>query len=199
LHQEHCDIVELLGPDRESTSLEYKASLRAHADSSEVFKPLETMCLKTIAAFLNSRDGGTLLIGVTDSGSIHGLDADYASRTKMTQDPRDWYQQHLANIIITSMGEAAATNVRPAILHVDGHDICRLQVDPCRFPVDARVMYQQPGGPKETRTEFFVRVANGTRALDPLEREKYILGRWGSGATIGTIASDAPGLDGEGS
>jgi type I restriction enzyme M protein len=33
--------------------------------------------------------------------------------------------------------------------------------------------------PKETRTEFFVRVANGTRALDVVERDKYILSRWG--------------------
>jgi hypothetical protein len=84
----------------------------------------------------------------------------------MTQDPRDWYQQHLANIVVTSMDEAAATNIRPAILHVDGHDICRLQVDPCRFPVDAKVMYQQPRGPKETRTESFVRVANGASAVN---------------------------------
>ena len=77
------------------------------------------------------------------------------------------------------MGDAAATNVRPYIHHVDGHDICRVQVDPCGFPVDAKVIYQKPNGPKETRTEFFVRVANGTKALDAVEREKYILSRWG--------------------
>lgn len=177
-HQEHCDIVELLGPDRESTHLEYKATLRTHADSGEVFKPLETASLKTIAAFLNSRDGGTLLIGVADDGTIHGLEGDYASRSKTDQDPRDWFQQHLANIISTSMGEAAATNVRPYVHHVDGHDICRVQVDPSGFPVDAKVIHQKPDGPKETRTEFFVRVANGTKPLDPVEKQKYIAQRW---------------------
>ena len=78
------------------------------------------------------------------------------------------------------MGDAAATNVRPYIHHVDGHDLCRVQVDPCAFPVPARVIYQKPGGTKEARTEFFVRVANGTRVLDAVEREKYVLGRWGS-------------------
>ncbi|HSS12107.1 MAG TPA: ATP-binding protein, partial [Acidimicrobiales bacterium] len=179
-HQEYCDIVELLGPDKESTHLEYKATLRTHQDTGETFKPLETACLKTIAAFLNSRDGGTLLIGVGNDGTVHGLDADYASRSKAERDPRDWFQQHLANIISTSMGDAAATSVRPHIHHVDGHDICRVQVDPCGFPVDAKVIYQKPNGPKETRTEFFVRVANGTKALDVVEREKYILTRWGS-------------------
>lgn len=179
-HQEHCDIVELLGPDRESAHLEYKSTLRTHADSGETFKPLETACLKTIAAFLNSREGGTLLIGVADDGTVHGLDTDYASRTTTGQDPRDWFQQHLANIVSTAIGDAAATNVRPYIHHVHGHDICRVQVDPCRFPVPAKVIYQKPGGPKETRTEFFVRVANGTKALDAVEREKYVVSRWGS-------------------
>lgn len=178
-HQEFCDIVDLLGPDRESAHLEYKASLRTAQETGETFKPLETASLKTIAAFLNSREGGTLLIGVADNGAIHGLEADYASRSKTTQDPRDWFQQHLANIISASMGDAAATMVRPAILHVDGHDICRVQVDPSGFPVEARVIYQKPGGPKEVRTEFFVRVANGTRSLDAVEKEKYLLARWG--------------------
>lgn len=183
LHQEHCDIVELLGPDRESAHLEYKASLRTHAATGETFKPLETASLKTIAAFLNSREGGTLLIGVADDGTIHGLEADYASRSKADHDPRDWFQHHLANIVSTAMGDAAATNVRPYVHHVDGHDICRVQVDPCGFPVDAKVIHQRPSGPKATRTEFFVRVANGTRALDAVEREKYIKSRWGSATT----------------
>ena len=152
-----------------------------------MLKPLETAALKTIAAFLNSRDGGTLLIGVADDGSIHGLEADYATRTKPGQDPRDWFQQHLANIISAAMGDAAATNVRPDIRHVDGLDICRVQVDPCGFPVDARVMYQKPDGPKEMRTEFFVRVANVTKALDAVQREKYVVGRWATGrSTSGT-------------
>jgi hypothetical protein len=172
--------VDLLGPDRESTHLEYKATLRTHADSGETFKPLETASLKTIAAFMNSREGGTLLIGVADDGTVHGLESDYASRSKTDQDPRDWFLQHLANIISTSMGDAAATLVRPQIHQVNGGEVCRVQVDPAGFPVDAKVIIQKPGGPKETRTEFYVRIANGTKALDAVEREKYIAGRWGA-------------------
>jgi len=79
------------------------------------------------------------------------------------------------------MGDAAATNVRPTVLQVDGHDLCRVRVGPCAFPVEAKVVYQKVDGPKEVRTEFFVGVANGTKTLDAVEREKYILGRWGSG------------------
>ena len=47
-----------------------------------------------------------------------------------------------------------------------------VQVDPCAFPVPARVIHRKPGGSKETRAEFFVRVANGTKALDAVERER---------------------------
>ena len=126
-----------------------------------------------------SKDGELVELGVADDGTVHGLESDYASRSRRDQDARDWFQQHLGNIITASMGDAAATNVRPQLHRVDGHDVCRIQVDPSGFPVDAKVIYQKPGGPKETRTEFFVRVANGTKALDTVEREKYIHSRWG--------------------
>ncbi len=71
------------------------------------------------------------------------------------------------------MGDAAATNVRPYIHRVDGLDICRVQAHPSGFPVDAKVIYQKPDKPKEVRTEFLVRVANSTKALDAVQREKY--------------------------
>jgi len=44
--QEYCPIGELLGPDKENAHLEYKASLRTHAGTDEVYKPLETVVLK---------------------------------------------------------------------------------------------------------------------------------------------------------
>ena len=84
------------------------------------------------------------------------------------------------------MGDAAATNVRPRIHRVNGGDVCRVQVDPAAFPVDATVIVQKPGGPKESRTEFYVRIANGTKALSTVDRERYIAGRWGSAGSGAT-------------
>ena len=43
-----------------------------------VNKKLEEVILKTVAAFANSQ-GGTLLIGVDDEGTILGLEQDYLS------------------------------------------------------------------------------------------------------------------------
>ena len=57
--QEYCPIGELLGPPpKEGEHLEYKSTFRTHAETGELFKPLQTASLKTIAAFLNSREGG---------------------------------------------------------------------------------------------------------------------------------------------
>ncbi|MFZ1308476.1 MAG: hypothetical protein WAR60_04855 [Candidatus Microthrix parvicella] len=36
----------------------------------------------------------------------------------------------------------------------------------------------EPGGPKEKGTELYVRGLNGTKALDEVEKQKYIAQRW---------------------
>ena len=180
-YQEHCPIGELLGPDRESQYLEYKATLRTHAATGKPFKPLETASLKTIAAFANSRDRGTLLIGVADDGTVTGLDLDYQSLPKPGKDRRDLFVRHLMNIVVASMGEAAAADVSPLVLTVNGHDLCRVHVRPSAFPVDATVTIDK-SGQLEKKTAFYVRLANGTREIaDPSERQKYIASRWGNG------------------
>jgi type I restriction enzyme R subunit len=177
--QEHCPISELLGPDLESDTLEYKATLRTHKDGGELYKPLETASLKTIAGFLNSREGGTLLIGVSDDGGVWGLDSDYASLHKAGKDDRDLFQLHLINIASQSFGEAAAAEISAQFHTVDGKDLCRVHVRPSGFPVDAKVI-EPHNGQMTKETSFYVRVGNGTRKLNSVEREKYIASRWGS-------------------
>ena len=179
-YQEHCPIGDLLGPGKESQYLEYKATLRTHSASGEVYKPLETATLKTIAAFLNSREGGTLLVGVDDDGSTHGLEGDYASLHKEGMDDRDRFELHVGQLLVNSVGEAAATNVTTQIHTVEGHDLCRVHVRPCGFPVDATIVVDKKGS-LEKKKAFFVRINNGTREItDETEREKYIAMRWGA-------------------
>lgn len=59
----------------ESSKLEFKSTLRWNIHSGAIGKEIETAWLKTIVAFLNS-EGGALLVGVKDDGSIHGLSDD---------------------------------------------------------------------------------------------------------------------------
>jgi hypothetical protein len=180
-YQEHCPIGELLGPDRESQHLEYKATLRTHAATGKPFKPLLAAVLKTIAGFANSRDGGTLLIGVADDGTVSGLGLDYATVTKPGKNNRDLFLLLLTDVVVTSMGEAAAAAVTMQIHTVDGHDVCRVHVRPSPFPVDATVTVEKKGQ-FEKKTALYVRVANNTREItDATERQKYVAARWGNG------------------
>jgi type I restriction enzyme R subunit len=177
-YQEHCPIGELLGTDLESSSLEYKSTLRTHVDTGAVFEPLQTASLKTVAAFANSRMGGTLLIGVADDGTIVGLERDYASLRKTGKDDRDLFQLHLTNVLVASMGETVAANVSVQVHSVDGKDVCRVHVRPSSFPVDAKVTVEKKGQ-MEKKVAFYVRLANGTRELtDPDERQRYVADRW---------------------
>ena len=183
--QEHCPIGELLGPPpKESVHLEYKSTLRTRAGgeaAGELFKPLQTASLKTVAAFLNSREGGTLLIGVADDGSVFGLESDYATLRKSGKDDRDLFGLHLNQALINSVGMAAAANVTQEILPVGGKDLCRVHVKPSSFPVEAVVVEVDGNGQHVKKTLFYGRFGNGTRAItDPAERERYKVQVWGS-------------------
>jgi type I restriction enzyme, R subunit len=180
-YQEHCPIGELLVAG-ESAHLEYKSTLRTAASTGEVVKPLETASVKTVAAFANAPDGGTLLIGVADDGRVHGLASDYASLHKDGKDDRDLFQLHLAQVLINALGETAASSVSVQLHTVDGHDLCRVHVPPSSFPVDAHVVVDRKGQ-LEKKTAFFVRIGNGTRDItDATERQRYVAQRWGSRA-----------------
>jgi type I restriction enzyme, R subunit len=98
-----------------------------------------TASLKTVAAFGNSRDGGTLLIGVADDGTVCGLAADYASLHRAAKNDRDLFQLHLLNIVTAAMGGAAAARLSVQFHTIDGADVCRVHVQPSPVPVEADV------------------------------------------------------------
>jgi type I restriction enzyme R subunit len=178
--QEHCPIGELLGPPpKEGAHLEYKSTFRTRADTGELFQPLQTASLKTVAAFLNSREGGTLLIGVADDGSVFGLESDYATLHKPGKDDRDLFGLHLSQAIINSMGMAAAANVSQEILEVGGKDLCRVHVRTSSFPVEANVVEVDKNGQHVKKTVFYGRFGNATRPINDLgERERYKAQVW---------------------
>ena len=72
-HQKACPIHELL-ERTEDKHLEFKSSLWWDLKEGKKSRLVESASLKTIAAFLNSEFGGTLLIGVGDDGGVVGLE-----------------------------------------------------------------------------------------------------------------------------
>lgn len=81
--------------------------------------------LKTLAAFLNS-DGGTLLIGVSDTKEILGLETDSNSFTK--SDKLDEFQKHFDNLIAKSLGNHCHHFLKVEFPNIEGKTICAVTI-----------------------------------------------------------------------
>lgn len=175
-----CPIGDLLGPDREDQGLEYKSTLRwdIQAQSAKTGIPGKAV-VKTVAGFANAEAGGTLLIGVADDGSVHGLDDDYATFTSRDRGMRDRFGQHLQSLLVSHLGDAAAALATWEFHSVDGRDLVRVAVRPSEFAVFA-------GTGEDDRT-FYWRYPTGTKAVtDEGERRRLIVRRFGVASGTGS-------------
>ena len=151
----------------ENNRLEFKSSIRWDVDEGRVSKVLEGVAIKTIAGFLNA-EGGTLLIGVDDSGRAVGLAGDYKS---LKGQNRDAFEQHLQQVVARDLGEALSASYMTVNFHeIDGEDICQVTVDPSDEPVYVE---------NSKQALFYLRSGNLTRALPVDETVKYVQHRWG--------------------
>jgi hypothetical protein len=99
-HRPIGDLIDL----GESYVLEFKSTLQWDMIQLRQNKELRYGCLKTISAFLNS-EGGTLVIGVEDDGTILGLGHDL----KLLSGSRDKLEQLLTRLVTnTGSGDRAA-------------------------------------------------------------------------------------------
>ena len=80
----------------ESETVEYKSTLRTNLATDEKDVRMEKAVLKTIVAFLNT-NGGTLLIGIADDGSVVGID-------EQSFDNRDKLNLHMTHLIANQIG-----------------------------------------------------------------------------------------------
>lgn len=150
----------------EGSYLEFKSSLRWDMVESRTNRSLEGVVLKTLAGFLNSHKGGTLLIGVADDGDIIGLEKDYQTLKKPNQ---DGFEQTLMAAIATNLGADICQFVHVLFHVIDDKEVCRLIVSPAPRPV----FLEQGNTPK-----FFVRTGGGTRDLNIQEALDYVHSRW---------------------
>lgn len=148
----------------EGEQIEFKTCARWDAQLARVNRALEEAVARTIAGFLN-HDGGTLLIGVTDTGDLAGLQADY--QTLKRQD-RDGFQQFLMGLVQSKLGGHTCAQVHADFCEVRTKDVCRITVEPSAVPV-----YYQDG----SVARYFVRTGNGTRELDVREAIVHVARR----------------------
>ena len=126
---------------------------------------------KTIAGFANAK-GGTLLIGVSDSGRAVGLRSDY--ETFSDRQDIDAWLNWLTDVIISHLGRNLLRRLRVRIEIVDGMEICRIDIPALSVPTWSSAA-------KGDRL-LFERLPNSTRSIPKDQVEEFLLERFGIGS-----------------
>ncbi|WP_421789881.1 GmrSD restriction endonuclease domain-containing protein [Hyphobacterium sp.] len=159
------ELAELIS-DGETSTTEFKSTLRVNLHTNENDQRMELGVLKTIAGFINSRGGGSLVIGVADDGSPVGIDADkFPNEDKM--------YLHLINLIRDRIGADYMLYIHPRFDDYEDTRVLCVDCDPGRSPV-----YVKDG--KEHR--FYVRTGAATAELSGREAQEFIRQRFSGGA-----------------
>lgn len=155
----------------ESQTLEYKSSARWNVRAGQADKKMEQIIVKAVCGLLNG-DGGTLLVGVDDDGTVLGLDLDY--KTLGRQSNRDGYELFLRQLLDTNLSVSTAGMVSIRFEDVDGLDVCIVLVVPSGKPVFAKAPTGNAGA-----TDFWVRIGNACKQLHGDEMIEYQDLHWG--------------------
>src|SRR5690606_27482758 len=145
----------------ESRHVEFKSTARWNIHAGRVDKELELAVLKSIAGFMNAK-GGTLLIGVDDTGTPIGLEADLAT---VNRKDLDGFEAWLTTLMENALGGAATSNAEIDFPTIDGTTICRIRVHPSGSPTYVSM---------KDDDWFYVRLNNSTRRLSTREAVDYI-------------------------
>jgi predicted HTH transcriptional regulator len=156
------DSIALIVEAGESSTVEFKSSLRWDLRQNKKNDDITHASLKTMAAFMNTK-GGTLLIGVGDDGTAVGIEVD-----RFPNDDR--FLLHLYAVIKSSMGTDVTPMVEANLDIYAGKTVCVV-----RCKSSARPIYLKAKGKDE---EFFVRTGPSSDRLAPSELTRYIADRF---------------------
>ncbi len=152
----------------ESKTLEFKSTLRWNLKTDQRDdKVITHAALKTIAAFLNT-EGGDLLIGVADDGTVVGIERDGLAND-------DEFMRHLAQVVRNALGDRAGTCIDPKTQVVDGKTVCVVSCQRSPEPVYLRWKRTEAADDGD----FFVRSGPGTVKLSPESAGEYVRTRFG--------------------
>ncbi len=166
--------IELLLARGESETLEFKSSLRLGVPSGTVEPVVEKSILKTVAAFLNSHKGGTLIIGVEDNKNILGVEYDFPALGK--KQDLDGYELHLRNLLNRDFGSDSAPLIEILLHPIGEKHVCEVRVKPGRH--DYMLVEADKNGQKSS--QLYIRTGNQTKALSIDEALRYATDRWKS-------------------
>lgn len=159
----------------EDQCLEFKSTLRFDVKASQHGQhkknpAVEKEALKTICAFMNS-DGGTLIIGVSDTKKTVGLSYDY--KFLPHKQDRDGFEVYLRKRIPEKIEPDIPRLVRIYFEQHEDKDICVIEVDRSEEPM---FLKERVNG-KDIR-EFYIRDGNQSRPLAGVSMANYIKRHW---------------------
>jgi hypothetical protein len=176
------DVAALLAAG-ESDRVEFKETARWNVRTEQRDTRMENVIAKTVAAFLNSPHGGTLVIGANDHGEPTGLDRDLAT---LREPDVDRYELWLRDMMSTVLGRNAASLPDVRFVAAPGDTlVCCVVCPPSPRPV---FLTQSKDG---VSTELWVRVGNSTRSFPVDEAVEYVARRWRP-SVGGALASRLP-------
>lgn len=153
----------------EHEHLEFKASLQWSLDKDGkgfVNKEMRAIIGRAIVGMMN-RDGGILLIGVADNGTVLGLDNDLRALRKRNT---DGFQLEINRVVETYLGLQYIPYILVSFPSVNQKNICKIDIQPTPHAVYFRN--------SDNSYDFYVRLGNSTRKLDTKAGIAYIHSHW---------------------
>ncbi|RXA21885.1 ATP-binding protein [Methanosarcina sp. MSH10X1] len=147
----------------EGKKLEFKSTLRMNLMSGKPDWSVEHAVLKTIIAYLNT-DGGTLLVGVSNTGQVLGIENDNFPN-------EDKFLLHFKQLLKQHIGLAYASLIEYALVPVNGKKILKIG---CQRSDEA--VFLKPGKKEE---EFYIRIGPSSERLAGSDLLEYVNRQYG--------------------
>ena len=151
------DQIKKLIQEGEHEQLEFKSSLRKNIHTNKIDKKIEHAVIKTITAFLNT-DGGTLLVGIKDDGTLAGIDQDGFSSS-------DKFYQHYTNLVQNHIGNEYLPLIKSKLLNIHNSQILKIDCKQSAKPVFLEIGNDQ---------EFYVRIGPTSVQLKGKKLLEYV-------------------------
>jgi hypothetical protein len=155
---------------REGPTIEFKASFEWDPRRGVRSPEMRHGSLRTIAAFLNS-EGGTLYIGVDDSGLPIGLEGDFALIEEAFKE--DAFEGRLREFMKNSLDPIPLNSVTVKFEAIEGKTVCAVDVRP--FGGVTYLTYRDKSG--QEVESVFVRDGNRTIELRGRDRDAFVVAR----------------------
>ena len=141
----------------EGPGVEFKSTVRTNLQTGKRGKEIEFAWLKAVTAFLNAH-GGTLLLGVADSGVICGIKADEF-------DSSDHCLLHIKNLLNQHVGAEFSGYIATTIVDCPEGSVVMLECRPAGAAVFLKI------GKNE---EFYIRSGPSSTKLTPSQTVSYM-------------------------